>query len=110
MNLKRKKCLLLLLPLLCVLTASAFAQSQLISGTVTDEKGAVIQSAKVTITDEAKKSVIREVTTNDNGRFEALNIQPGLYSIAVEAPGFKKLEISNVKLDVNTKLDIGEVK
>src|SRR5262249_39567894 len=62
------------------------------------------------IFDEAKKNVVREVTTNENGRFEALNVQPGSYSLTVEVPGFRKLERSHVNLDVNTKLDVGELK
>jgi hypothetical protein len=110
MNASIKKCLILL-PLLTLLIASnAYGQSQLISGTVVDERGAVIPNASVKIFDEAKKNVVREVTTNENGRFEALNVQPGSYSLTVEVPGFRKLERSHVNLDVNTKLDVGELK
>ncbi len=110
MNTARKCMFLTLLPLLMLLSASvAFAQSQLISGTVVDQKGAVVPNASVKITDEAKKLLAREVTTGDNGRFEALGVQPGSYSITVEAPGFKKL-VSQITLEVNTKLDVGELR
>src|SRR5258708_3590810 len=106
-----KKCLRTFLPLLMLLVASnAYAQSQAISGTVVDEKGGVIPNATVKIVDEAKKTLVREVTSDDAGRFQALNVQPGLYTVTVEAKGFKKLEHLKVTLDVNTKLDVGELK
>lgn len=104
------KSLLIWLPLLMLLmAANVYAQSQLISGTVVDEKGGVIPNASVKIIDEAKKAVVREVTTHDDGRFEALGIQPGTYTLTVEAPGFKKLERTRQLLEVNTKLDVGEL-
>jgi hypothetical protein len=99
---------ILLLLAMMLITSSAFAQSQLISGTVVDQKGAVVPNANVKITDEAKKAVVREVTSDENGRFQALNVQPGSYSITVEAPGFKRLR-SEVTLEVNTKLDVGDM-
>jgi len=109
MTLARRKVILTLLPLAMMLIASsAYAQSQLIGGTIVDQKGAVVPNASVKITDEAKKIVVREVTSDENGRFQALNVQPGSYSITVEAAGFKRLR-SEVTLEVNTKLDVGEL-
>src|SRR5262245_26748552 len=90
--------------------SNAYAQSQLISGTVADQSGGMIPGASVKVVDEAKNALVREVITDDNGRFQALNIQPGSYSLTVEAPGFKKLTRSNVNLEVNTRLDVGELK
>ncbi len=89
---------------------AAFGQAQLISGTVVDQTGGVIPGASVQILDEAKGTTVREVTTDDTGRFQALNIQPGTYTIKVEFTGFKTLTLNKVKLDVNTKLDVGTVK
>ena len=107
------KCAVLIL-LACFFTvavaADVHAQSQSISGNVVDPSGAVIKNANVQITDEEKKIVVREVTTDDDGRFQALSIQPGVYSLSVEAQGFKKLVSSNNQLEVNTKLDVGDLK
>jgi hypothetical protein len=112
MDASKKKCgVLVCLPLLLVLIAStAHAQSQIISGTVVDQKGAVVPNANVKITDQVKKNLARQVSTDEEGRFQALSVQPGLYSITVEAPGFKTLQRSEVRLDVNTKLDVGELR
>ena len=94
--------------LVLVLSPRVMAQSQYISGTVVDQSGAVVRGAQVKIEDEAKKSVAREVTTDENGRFQPLNLQPGPYLITVETAGFKKAQ-NRVVLDVNTKLDVGQI-
>jgi hypothetical protein len=91
-----------------VLSPMTMAQSQYISGTVVDQSGAIVRGAQVTIEDEAKKGVVREVTTGENGRFQALNLQPGPYLITVETAGFKKAQ-NRVVLDVNTRLDVGQI-
>lgn len=85
------------------------AQSQNISGSVVDSTGATVPGAAITVTDSAKGEVVRNAESDNNGHFEAINIQPGNYVIAVEKPGFKKAEVP-VKLDVNAKVDIGQVK
>ena len=100
----------LLLPLLLVLfTQTLMGQSQNISGTVVDASGAVVPEASVQITDVAKGGVARQTTTDSQGRFQAINIQPGRYLIGFEKAGFKKVEVP-VTLDVNSKLDVGQVK
>src|SRR5438552_12955743 len=93
-----------------LVSSNVYAQSQLISGTVVDPSGGVIPGASVRVMDEAKHALVREVFTDGSGRFQALGIQPGSYSLTVEAPGFKKLTRSSVDLEVNTKLDVGELK
>jgi hypothetical protein len=85
------------------------AQSQNISGTVADASGGLIPGAAVKITDAAKGGTAREVNTDDSGRFQAINIQPGRYVISVEKTGFKKTEVT-VTLDVNSKMDVGQIK
>ncbi|HLH03218.1 MAG TPA: carboxypeptidase-like regulatory domain-containing protein [Bryobacteraceae bacterium] len=84
------------------------AQSQPISGVVVDTSGSVIPGATVTIKDAAKGDIARQTTTDENGRFQAINIQPGAYTITVEKTGFKSAE-ENVTLNVNEKLDVGKI-
>ncbi len=106
----RKAAILLFFIFMMLWMAPALmAQSQTISGTVVDPSGGVIPGAQITIIDNDKGSVARETMTDQVGRFQALNIQPGNYTIAVEMSGFKKAQIS-VKLDVNSKLDVGQIK
>ncbi len=94
--------------LLALMAPALMAQSQTVSGTVIDPSGAVIPNAQVKITDTAKGTT-REVTTDDTGRFQAINVQPGSYLLTVEMAGFKKTEVPFV-LDVNAKLDVGQIK
>lgn len=84
------------------------AQSQNISGTVVDPSGAVVPEATVTIDDVVKGDLARKTTTNQDGRFQAISIEPGKYMISVEKPGFKKAQLP-ITLDVNTKLDVGNI-
>ena len=94
--------------LLTLCSQALMAQSQNISGTVVDSTGGVIPQASVKITDSAKGGLARETSTDGAGRFQAINIQPGSYLISVEKTGFKKVEVP-VKLDVNMKLDVGNI-
>ncbi|MEI9974508.1 MAG: carboxypeptidase regulatory-like domain-containing protein [Ignavibacteriota bacterium] len=94
------------------LTLSAhpvLAQSQYISGTVVDTSGSSVPDATVTIQDAVKGGPARQVTSDQAGRFEAINIEPGRYIIGVQKTGFKKAEVT-VTLDVNTKLDVGQIR
>jgi hypothetical protein len=95
--------------LLLVFASPIMAQSQGISGNVVDSSGAPVPGATVHINDLNKVGVTRQTTTDTAGRFQVAGIQPGRYQIVVEKTGFKKAEL-NVMLDVNTKLDVGEIK
>lgn len=70
-----------------------------ILGTVTDESGAVVRGAKVTITN-VETGVTRAVETNDSGDYLAPNLAPGVYKIVAEASGFKKVEQVSIRLEV----------
>ncbi|HXK60546.1 MAG TPA: carboxypeptidase regulatory-like domain-containing protein, partial [Acidobacteriota bacterium] len=96
---------LLMLPLMPMV----FGQAQLISGTVVDQSGGVLPGATVQVIDQVKSSLVRELVTDDGGRFQALNVQPGVYTIKVELAGFQTLNLTDVKLDVNVKLDVGRL-
>lgn len=101
---------ILTLPIL-LLTCTApplYAQSQNISGTVIDVTGGIIPEAIVIVTDVAKGTVARTTTTDQDGFFRAIDIVPGRYRITVEKAGFKKAELT-VTLDVNAKLDVGQI-
>jgi hypothetical protein len=94
--------------LLALVTQPMMAQSQNISGTVVDASGGVIPGAAVKIVDAAKGGTARETSTDNLGRFQAMNIQPGNYLVNVEKTGFKKAELT-VTLDVNSKMDVGQI-
>lgn len=78
--------------LFLVFSTSAFSQVKL-SGTVTDNSNRPVPFANVYIDGSTKGT-----TTNTEGHFEFLNLDPGPYKIVVSIIGFKKY-IKSIQLD-----------
>jgi hypothetical protein len=102
---------------LCGLIASsAFAQGSVtrVSGTVKDPQGAAITGATVTLTDSATKAV-KTATTGDDGAFAFNDLRAGIYSVDVEAAGFKKTTVPDLTVNidqtstVNIDMEVGGV-
>ena len=70
-------------------------------GTVTDATGAAVANAKVTATAVAT-GAIHQSATNDSGNYTFPDLQPGAYSVIVEAAGFKKVTRENINLLSNS--------
>src|SRR5215216_369848 len=87
--------------ILLALSTSSLSQTYQgrILGTVTDENGAVVKSAKIVITN-VETGVSRALETNDAGDYVAPNLPPGVYTIVAEATGFKRIERTGVRLEV----------
>ncbi len=83
----------------------AFAQNAqgTILGHITDPSGAVVANAQVTILnlDTGVRSAIQ---TNANGDYDAPALNPGNYSVSVEAAGFSKSVADRVVLEVQQTL------
>ena len=90
------------------LIPEAYAQETAarISGTVSDSSGAAVPAAKLTIFNEERKTVSIAVTSDEDGNFSVQQLQPGSYTITVEANGFRKTALSNVQLSVAQRLDL----
>lgn len=94
---------------------TAFSQSTstgTISGIVTDPSGAAVAGAQVRLGDRATNTV-KTLLTNNAGRYDFFNINPGLYDVAVTSAGFSETKFSQQKVDVglvltlNAKLQVG---
>jgi hypothetical protein len=70
-----------------------------ISGTVTDTSGAVIPNAKVSVTNDATKVTTTAVTTSV-GSYRITDLIPGVYTVAVTAPGFELFTLNGLHIDV----------
>ncbi len=104
----RLSCIALALLMLGILSVLPRANAQAnagITGTVTDSNGAVIPGAKVTITNQGT-SVVTRTATGGVGTYSIVGLNPGAYSIAVEAPGFKKSVQTGVQVEVSTPATI----
>ncbi len=86
----------MLLPLTC---APSHAQRATISGTITDQHGAVIPEVKITLLN-LDQGLKRETTTNAEGLFVAPWLQPGAYVVTAQKVGFAVAELKDVLVHV----------
>ena len=71
-----------------------------IVGTVTDSSGASLPNAKVTIL-SVETGEQRTLTTNGSGAFTAQLLNPGTYTVSVEANGFKQVVRTGLVVQVD---------
>ena len=94
--------------LLCTVCApgvSAQAVFGTIAGTVTDPSGAAVGNARVTVLDQGKGTT-DQATTNESGNYTVTHLIPDLYTVRIEAPGFKVLEFKDVAVSADTAAHI----
>lgn len=101
--------------LLTVLTVTLFLQSQplqaqdldtvTIAGRIVDQNAALIPGAEITAT-LAKTGVGRSTTSNREGSFRLIQLQPGEYIVRVSRPGFAPQEITRVVTSSSQTLDL----
>ena len=76
-----------------------------IVGDITDSSGAVAPNVTVTVINEGTK-IERKVQTNEAGQYRVTPLNPGTYTIQVEATGFKREVRSGVVLEVAAVLEV----
>ncbi|HBB88886.1 MAG TPA: hypothetical protein DC047_14865 [Blastocatellia bacterium] len=117
MTMRRAFKTLTTLSLLVLFSFTAFAQSQTsgrIAGNVTDETGASVPGAEVTVTNKGTGEV-RTVIADESGNFVVPLLAPGEYTVSATANGFKKFIADNVKValtettTLNPSLVVGAV-
>src|SRR6266568_3353817 len=97
---------------LLVVTAGAQSVYGSIFGTVSDKTGAVISGATITVTDEAKGTVVT-VTSNDSGDYSVPHLIPDTYDLKVVAKGFRPFATKGIGVQADTApridptLDVG---
>jgi hypothetical protein len=100
---------------LAIFSSIATAQFRAgIQGTITDANGAVVPSAKVTLT-STETGRTQETTASEDGFYRFSSLAPGNYSITVESASFKKRVVENVQVaaerleGVNVTLETGGI-
>jgi uncharacterized membrane protein len=97
---------ILLFAVSCILSAHGQATTGSVRGVVTDQNGAVVSGAQLTLTRKSTGGT-QTAQTNNSGQFEFTNLQPGDdYSISVQAENFKNLSLTDIKVSVNQATDI----
>jgi len=103
---------------LCLMTclpATGLSQSTAaVQGTITDESGAVVTGAKVTLRNAAT-GVERTTQTDSNGNYQLAALPVGIYRLEVRADGFQAQVINELTVEVsqtviqNFQLKVGGV-
>lgn len=89
------------LGLVFLCASSAFSQlnSGSIDGVITDQSGAVVVGAKVSVVD-VQRGVTRPLVSDGAGQYTAPSLTPGQYTIRAEAMGFKTAEHTGITVGV----------
>ncbi len=100
---------LVILSVCALVPTSARAQAVYgsIFGTITDQSGAAVVGAKLTVTSVQKK-IRFETTTNGAGNYSVTHLIPDQYDVRSEAPGFKVVESTSIPVyaDQAARLDV----
>jgi hypothetical protein len=99
------------LVLVAMCAMGAMAQSTVtgaIHGTVTNPNKEVVAGASVTVKNNGTNKETT-ATTDDNGGFKAVNLEPGIYTVTVNGSGFAPFTNEGVTVEVgrSTTLDVG---
>ncbi len=86
--------------------AVAAAQSTLgsINGVVRDPTGALVPNANLVLHRE-QSNTDRVVTTGSDGQYNAINLQPGTYTVRTKAAGFTPTQAEHLNLDARQQLE-----
>src|SRR5262249_53020761 len=90
-----------------VFTGAVFGQSTFgsITGVVSDASGAVVPSAKISVTNEGTGAV-RGAASSSTGAFNVPNLDIGMYRLRVSALGFNTYERAGLNLAANQVLNV----
>src|SRR3989440_4831649 len=92
----------LIMAILCLTAVGQISTVGSITGTVKDLHGAVVANANITVKNSAT-GLERTTTSSEDGIFTVPQIPTGTYKVIVQASsGFKKAEVTGVKVDVGT--------
>ena len=107
---KSASALTLLIFCLAMAAPAAWAQSTTqgaVGGTVKDPQGAVVPNAAVTVRNEETNKEV-SATTDDEGRFRVVQLDPGNYTVVINGSGFAAYTQQKVVVEVGrvTPLEI----
>jgi len=106
MHLRRTYVGLLVLLVLAALALPAFGQettSGTLEGKVTDDKGASVPGATVSVTGAQGLQAAR---TGTDGRFSIPFLKGGKYEVKVEAPGYATIVLKDVEVQINRRTQL----
>src|SRR5215204_5367971 len=94
-----------LLILISAIPALAQNNKGAIVGTVKDPNDALVAKAQVKVT-STRTGEVRRADTSDDGTYTVTNLEPGPYSVTVEASGFQTVTFEAVQVETNARLPL----
>src|ERR1022692_4493681 len=91
-----------------ILSTPLQAQTAALTGTVADPTHAVIPNATVVLKSELSGDT-RRTLSNGEGYFTISAIQPGAYTVTIEAQGFQKWEEKGIVLNAGDKRNLSNI-
>jgi hypothetical protein len=76
-----------------------------VAGAVTDQSGAVVAGAAVTLTDTST-NIARTTTTNASGSYIFVDVNPGVYNVSIGKTGFATTKVEQQKVQIGTPLTV----
>ena len=101
-------CLLTIGFLICLDATPSFAQGAYqaqVRGQVTDQSGAVVPNATVSITNVGT-NIVQAAKTDEHGEYFFTGLRPATYTVKTEAKGFRAAEKTNVVLQVDQQTSV----
>jgi len=78
-----------------------------VTGTITDQTGAVLPGATVTVT--SATGLTQTGSSNDQGQYAVKNLSPGAYKVTISVPKFKDFHTENLNLAAGDSIPIDAV-
>jgi hypothetical protein len=105
----------LIILLVCLITSCVSqTETATVSGRISDEQGAVVPGAELVLTN-VDTNLKTQQTSNKDGLYVFAGLKPGRYILAVSKGGFRKINLTDVVLNVqdavskNFQLQVGSV-
>ena len=114
MKYRKRLSLLLVATVLLIPFLVAYAAGGRIEGKITDPKGAAIQGATVTVTNQVTKQDFTAITDNQ-GKYKVEGLPAGIYTVRVASKGFTEGQRDEVKVEddkaatIDVRLEIAPV-
>src|SRR5215471_15968212 len=101
---------MLALALLCSASAAGYGQNLTgqLTGTVTDQSGAVVPSANITLKNQLSGDTRRTVS-NSEGVFAFASVPTGEYTVTIESQGFAKWERAGIKVSAGDRRSVADI-
>ena len=84
-------------------TAAAQSSNATVSGTVTDATSALIPGVTIKATN-TQTGVITSIISNESGAYNFASLQPGIYKVSAELPGFQTQTYTSVQLGTSQQI------